>query len=183
MDTYDPCKTVPVRQNIPGVELVAEEDLDFENFKKRAEFREEFGGDGELYGRPDDLISRPGTPSTMATMTDVGLFDRRKAVGGSDASTRASSITRHGVEDELEQGISYEPGYQRTPMRDTFNEVEVSIPATPLDAEEVLQAGRGIREDSYGRLLQDERDVDNEYFGRSFGQHEDTSYDQYRRPV
>ncbi|KAF1966972.1 DUF221-domain-containing protein [Bimuria novae-zelandiae CBS 107.79] len=115
MDPHESGKTVPVGQQMQGVELVAEEDLDFENFKKRAEFREEFGGDGELYGRPEDLISRPGTPSTMATMTDVGLFSPTKVTGGSGASTRASSVTRHGNDDKLEhasrtsQGISAHP--------------------------------------------------------------------------
>ncbi|KAK3079730.1 hypothetical protein LTS18_004049 [Coniosporium uncinatum] len=51
------------------VEAVRESELDFENFKRREEFRDEFGGDGELYGRPQDLISRPGTPSTFAAAT------------------------------------------------------------------------------------------------------------------
>lgn len=183
MDPHEPGKTVPVAQSLPGVELVAEEDLDFENFKRRAEFREAFGGDGELYGRPDDLISRPGTPSTMATMTDGGFFGHAKASGGSGRSTRASSVTRHGGDDEQEQGISYKPGYQPTPLRDTFNQVEVNIPATPLDAEEVLQAGHRARQGSYGPLLQDENDQEDAYFGRTFGQHEDTNYDHYRRPA
>lgn len=45
-------------------ELVNDSQLDFENFRNRPEFRDEFGGDGELYGRPSDL-SRPGTPGTF----------------------------------------------------------------------------------------------------------------------
>jgi hypothetical protein len=43
-------------------EVVAESDLDFENFKNRDDFRGEFGGDGDLYGRAEDPISRTGTP-------------------------------------------------------------------------------------------------------------------------
>jgi hypothetical protein len=43
-------------------EFVSESDLDFENFKNRSDFRTEFGGEGELYGRPDDAASRSGTP-------------------------------------------------------------------------------------------------------------------------
>ncbi|KAF2795402.1 DUF221-domain-containing protein [Melanomma pulvis-pyrius CBS 109.77] len=59
---------------MPQVELIAEKDLDFESFKKREEFKEEFGGDGELYGRPEDLISKTGTPSTFATLADGGYI-------------------------------------------------------------------------------------------------------------
>jgi hypothetical protein len=43
-------------------EFVSESDLDFENFKNRSDFRTEFGGEGELYGRADDAASRAGTP-------------------------------------------------------------------------------------------------------------------------
>jgi calcium permeable stress-gated cation channel len=62
-------------------EVVAESDLDFENFKNREDFRGEFGGDGDLYGRSED-ISRTGTP-----------------VGGinPNAGNRASSLPRRPV--------------------------------------------------------------------------------------
>lgn len=179
MDPQHPGQTVPVPQGIPAVELVAEEDLDFEHFKKRAEFRDAYGGDGELYGRPEDLVSRPGTPSTMATMADTGLFGPAKLTGGSAASTRASSTTKRDSQDhDGEQGSSYGQGYQRTPMREVFEEVNVDIPATPLDAEEVLQAGRRVGRDSYGRVLQEESDGEDEFFARSF--REDTGYERYR---
>jgi hypothetical protein len=52
---------------VPGFEMIQESDLDFENFKKREDFCDQFGGDGELYGRPGDLI-RSGTPSTFTTL-------------------------------------------------------------------------------------------------------------------
>ncbi|KAK5135202.1 hypothetical protein LTR08_005451 [Meristemomyces frigidus] len=47
-------------------EIVAEGEMDFEHYKNRPEFRDEAGGDGELYGHAQDLI-RPGTPGTMTT--------------------------------------------------------------------------------------------------------------------
>ncbi|KAF1841867.1 DUF221-domain-containing protein [Cucurbitaria berberidis CBS 394.84] len=100
--------------DIPNIELVAESDLDFENFKKRAEFREQFGGDGELYGRPDDFSSRPGTPSTFTTLTDMNSPYRHRDSAGS----RVSSRTRLGDMEEPEQGTSYPQGYQRTPRAD-----------------------------------------------------------------
>ncbi|KAL5384138.1 hypothetical protein DPSP01_005612 [Paraphaeosphaeria sporulosa] len=180
MDSAEPGKPVPVAQDLPSVELVAEEDLDFENFKKRAEFREQFGGDGELYGRPEDLISRPGTPSTFATLNGSGFFPQ-KVTG--ESSTRASSATKRGSDDEPsrdhEEGVLYGPGYQRTPLRDHFEEVDMDIPATPFDADEVLQAGRVVRQDSHGRLLQEEGNREVEYFPGFYK--EDTSYDRSRR--
>lgn len=186
MDPYEPGRSVPVAHAIPGVEIVAEEDLDFENFKRRAEFREAFGGDGELYGRPEDMSSRPGTPSTFATMTDVGGLwgapGKPRSVGG--GSTRASSVTRVGDEEgDLGVGNTYEAGYRRTPVRDTFEEVDVDIPATPFDGEEVLRAGGRVRQDSYGRLLREEQGGEDAYFGRGFGGEEDTGYERFRRGV
>ena len=62
-------------------ELVPSHKLDFGYFKNRADFAEEGGGDGELYGRPTDLVSeRSGTP--------LSFFTRD---GGSGSSSRASS--------------------------------------------------------------------------------------------
>ncbi len=64
-------------------EIVPESKLDFGYFKNRADFRDENGGDGELYGRPTDLISeRSGTPHS---------FMRGSVGGGSPSSSRASS--------------------------------------------------------------------------------------------
>jgi hypothetical protein len=175
-------------QGIPHMEIVAEHDLDFENFKKRAEFREQFGGDGELYGRPDDLISRPGTPSTFATFSDAGLYGAKGK--GSGNSTRASSISWLGEErrykEEEDEGTSYGHGYQRTPgVENAFGPVDVSIPATPFDPDDVMRAGSRARADSEGTmqgLLDREQDEteENLYFNRSFAT-EDTSYNRYRQ--
>lgn len=79
-------------------EIVTEADMDFANFKNRAEFREGAGGDGELYGRPNDLI-RLNTNGTVTT---------------SDA---ASGIVRPDsrASDRSHDGVTYPAGYQRTP--------------------------------------------------------------------
>ena len=62
-------------------EVVPESQLDFEHFKDRPEFREAFGGEGALYGRPEDLISeRSNTPRSFMTH-------------GSRGSDEVSSIT------------------------------------------------------------------------------------------
>lgn len=52
-------------------EVVSESDLDFTNFKNRADFASEHGGDGELYGRPIDLVSeRSQTPKSFMVSDD-----------------------------------------------------------------------------------------------------------------
>ncbi|KAE9973342.1 hypothetical protein BLS_003633 [Venturia inaequalis] len=73
---------------VPGFEVVQESDLDFENFKKREDFRDQFGGDGELYGRPGDLV-RSGTPSTFTTFNTYN--------GREDGLTLTRESSRTGV--------------------------------------------------------------------------------------
>lgn len=68
-------KLKPSNNVVPGFELVPENKLDFSYFKQRAEFGDEHGGGGGIYGRAEDIIrsdtpgsssfggdSRPGTP-------------------------------------------------------------------------------------------------------------------------
>jgi len=94
-------------------EIVDEDAADFENFKRRQEFREEFGGEGELYGQPDDQLSRPGTPSALR-------FDAppMRVNTAGEPSPTASSKT--GVDDG--QGTTYERGYRPASSRDGVNE-------------------------------------------------------------
>lgn len=70
---------VPKRKEL--FEAVPESQLDFGFYKDRADFAEENGGDGELYGRPMDLVSERST--TPRSFMGQG--------GGSGASSRASS--------------------------------------------------------------------------------------------
>ena len=70
-------------------EVVPESRLDFGYFKDRPDFRHEFGGEGDLYGRPTDLISeRSGTPASF--LSGPGGYHSRGA-SGSASSSRASS--------------------------------------------------------------------------------------------
>ncbi|KAL8949178.1 MAG: hypothetical protein Q9222_004691 [Ikaeria aurantiellina] len=63
-------------------EVVPESQLDFEHFKNRAEFADALGGNGELFGKPDDLISeRSSTPRSF-----LGRHG-----SGSGSSSRTSS--------------------------------------------------------------------------------------------
>lgn len=84
-DTYalDPMRSdKPGRKaagGVPGFEMVPENKLDFEYFKGRAEFSDDHGGNGGIFGRAEDIVrtdtpgnqsawgesessSRPGTP-------------------------------------------------------------------------------------------------------------------------
>ena len=68
-------------------EIVPEAQLDFNYYKTRNDFSEEHGGDGELYGRPVDLISeRSTTPRSFMTRD-----------GTSPPSSRASSPGHEGL--------------------------------------------------------------------------------------
>ena len=74
-------------------EFVSESNMDFENFKNRAEFADEHGGGGELF-------QRPGTPSTVMT-SDRGRSESRD-------SERTYST-------DAETGVTYPTGYHTTP--------------------------------------------------------------------
>lgn len=100
-------------QGTAPFEVVNEHEMDFENFKKRQEFREEFGGEGELYGAGSRPGSR-GSMSTMNTFMGPGGFHGRK---GSDSasSSRASSRTRYDPAAAAEgPGMTYPKGYHAT---------------------------------------------------------------------
>lgn len=59
-------------------EVVPEGKLDFGYFMERSDFRNEFGGDGELFGRPQDLISeRSGTPHSFLSRETSSLSSSR----------------------------------------------------------------------------------------------------------
>ncbi|KIN01834.1 hypothetical protein OIDMADRAFT_53350 [Oidiodendron maius Zn] len=93
---------------LPGFEIVPENRLDFEYYKGRAEFGEEHGGMGGIYGRAEDIVrsdtpgsstlwegsdsSRPGTPGTptskaafthqqMPTLPPLAPVDSRGDMG------------------------------------------------------------------------------------------------------
>jgi len=112
-----------------GWEVVNENQMDFEHYKNRPEFRDEAGGDGELYGHAADLV-RPGTPSSINTLTRNGTWDSeyagyghsRSASGSRDMSSYPHS--RSGSHDsDLTKvdgaggggGMEYPRGYHQTP--------------------------------------------------------------------
>ncbi|KAJ9667967.1 hypothetical protein H2201_001772 [Coniosporium apollinis] len=104
---HDMSATQPGKAEPPSApfEIVAEADLDFENYKNRPEFKEEFGGDGEMYGRPSDIV-RPGTPGSVMT-------------GGMVRSGSRDSERTYTAEGEAGPGTSYPKGYHQTPYMRT----------------------------------------------------------------
>ncbi|KAL1311398.1 hypothetical protein AAFC00_001565 [Neodothiora populina] len=145
-------------------EFVSEADMDFEHFKNRPEFRDEAGGDGELYGRPTDLMRRM-SGSTIAT-TQSGF--RPDSSEGKDV------------------GTTYAPGYQKTPMfpRD-------QSPASSVRSMDIGGEYRHMRADSTGSearagLLSSAANMGAEYSSLRLGETppgegENTSYDYFRR--
>ncbi|KAF2432844.1 DUF221-domain-containing protein [Tothia fuscella] len=92
-------------------EFVNENEMNFEHFKNREEFKTQFGGDGEMYGRPEDII-RSGTPSTYRHYS--GESDGRNLSGNSHtrSSSRDSDRTLDGG---APAGTVYPAGYHVTP--------------------------------------------------------------------
>lgn len=86
-------------------EFVNDSQLDFENYKNRDDFREDHGGDGELYGKPEDVI-RSATPATIRENN----FARMN--GG---NTRTSSRDSEGTYVDGGVGTTYPTGYHNTP--------------------------------------------------------------------
>ncbi len=108
--------------------IVNENEMDYEHWKNNPDFRGEGGGDGELFGRPQDLV-RSGTPSTMMTgPTRTGTFDSsysqdrsRSQSADPYSHTRASSRDSDATRVAGEAGMDYPKGYHRTPTTDTFS--------------------------------------------------------------
>ncbi|KAI4113702.1 MAG: hypothetical protein LQ345_005379, partial [Seirophora villosa] len=72
-------------------EVVPEAKLDFQHFMNRAEFAEALGGNGELYGRPDDLISeRSSTPRSFLGRHGSGSGNSSRASSPGAASERSA---------------------------------------------------------------------------------------------
>lgn len=90
MDEMDARKPGKGKSRNEPFELVDEHNMDFENYKNRPEFRDEAGGDGELYGHAGDLV-RPGTPSTTITgFSRAGTFDSSYTAHSRDNSGQSS---------------------------------------------------------------------------------------------
>lgn len=186
-------------RNSLGWEVVDENNMDFEHYKNRPEFRDEAGGDGELYGRAGDMI-RPGTPSSIATgLTRVGDWDSdyghsREASGNSDYyHDRSGSHSRDTSRTRVpgaEAGYAMPAGYHQTPSnlrgespmgRPSFghpamsrNQSREGLVQHPAQMGASTPAGDlGYGQVRYGQVPGDTPGYDTN--------EEDTSYDYFRR--
>ena len=178
----------------PGApfEIVSESEMDFENFKKREEFREEFGGGGELYGRADDQSrhgSRPGSITSMSTMGMMGMKRSESPAGDSRGSSRTHVP-------EMDNGTMYPRGYHtaasaglRSDSPDPGlgkNSVDITASGHPAFRDDGADSRRGS---GSGRLLRRAASMgqtDYEPYRTTSDSgpgtpYEDTSYDSYRR--
>ena len=88
-------------------EVVPESQLDFAFYKGRAEFADEHGGDGELYGRPPDLVSeRSSTPRSFLGRGSDSITSSRASSPGPDYGAAAA---RRGLrpDDSPDRGSPY----------------------------------------------------------------------------
>lgn len=124
MDTMDQSQLGKSAGGSAPFEVVSESQMDFEHFKSRPEFGDEYGGEGELYGRPQDMI-RPGTPSSMMTgptrtgTWESGYTSRDRSESNTPAPTPGWN-SRSGSRDSSrtrvpEGGVEYPRGYHQTP--------------------------------------------------------------------
>ncbi|KAI4194476.1 MAG: hypothetical protein LQ350_007755 [Teloschistes chrysophthalmus] len=131
-------------------EVVPESQLDFENFKNRAEFADALGGNGELYGRPDDLISeRSSTPRS---------FLGRHGSGGSGNSSRATSPAGSSRSASAHQRVGSGNSYRRPVGEGTTQHPAYrDDPASQGDLGQSRRGGRGMyqmsNDSSENRLL------------------------------
>ncbi|KAK5118112.1 hypothetical protein LTR62_004159 [Meristemomyces frigidus] len=100
-------------------EIVNENQMDFEHWKHRPEFRDEHGGDGEVFGHAQDII-RSGTPGSMTTMTRTGTWETDGSRSRSESRepvghTRHRSDSRDSDTTKVAGETEYPRGYHMTP--------------------------------------------------------------------
>jgi hypothetical protein len=84
-------------------EFVNESEMNFENFKNRDDFKSEFGGEGEMYGKPEDIM-RNGTPNS-----------HRNFSGETHTRTSSRDSERTLQDGSAPAGTTYPAGYHQTP--------------------------------------------------------------------
>ncbi|KAK3679357.1 hypothetical protein LTR78_000918 [Recurvomyces mirabilis] len=99
-------------------EIVNENQMDFEHWKHRPEFRDEHGGGGEVFGRAYDII-RSGTPGSMGTMTRTGTWEtdasRSRSESRNPGHERHRSDSRDSDQTKVGGETEYPRGYHMTP--------------------------------------------------------------------
>ncbi|CCD47752.1 hypothetical protein BofuT4_P037320.1 [Botrytis cinerea T4] len=165
---------------VPGFEMVPENRLDFSYYKGRAEFAEEHGGSGGIYGRAEDIIrsdtpgssrwgpdSRPGTPVHSGGLGTPTLPSFRPgtpdSIKGDIGMSGGSGMRYYGErKDSSGETIGLVQGAQDMPAS--------AVPGVQERAPGFLGGGPG----GYGNLPQEDLD------GRSSVDHDPMNYDYFR---
>ncbi|KAB8291210.1 hypothetical protein EYC80_009897 [Monilinia laxa] len=167
---------------VPGFEMVPENRLDFSYYKGRAEFAEEHGGSGGIYGKAEDIVrsdtpgssrwgpdSRPGTPVNsggMGTPTLPTFMAADHGRPGTPDSVRGDIGMSGGA------GMRYY-GERKGSAGETVGLVQAAqdMPASIVPgAPGFLGGGPG----GYGNIPQEDLD------GRSSVDHDPMNYDYFR---
>ncbi|KAL8916931.1 MAG: hypothetical protein Q9208_008252 [Pyrenodesmia sp. 3 TL-2023] len=136
-------------------EVVPEAKLDFQHFMNRAEFADALGGNGELYGRPDDLVSeRSGTPRSFLGRHGSGSGNSSRA--SSPGATSDKSVSLHQRVGSGGPYRSESPYWSETPYRKPAPG-QIHPAYRDNSQSDLGQRGRGMYQrsnDSENRLLQ-----------------------------
>ncbi|KAF2087983.1 DUF221-domain-containing protein [Saccharata proteae CBS 121410] len=164
--------------SVPGAapfEFIDDDQMSFTNFKHRPEFREAYGGDGEMYGRPSDL-SRPGTPGTFVSRSGAGTpVQGFRAAAATGPGERMASLDSERTVTDYPEGYHYPPSQGlvdgAAPMGRRTPEFRSSPPPSSRGSPE--RGGRvGLRGGAGGRYERVETpDEEDEFLG----------YDYFRR--
>lgn len=137
-------------------EFVAEDNMDFENFKNRPEFSDEHGGEGSVYGAS---IGRPDTPGS--------------AFGDGQRGRSTSRDSARTLNDE--PGMTYPTGYHQTPSNlreyspgpESLQRIESHSTPYEIPAQTNLLAGAapmGRQPPTQYSPYSPDRDVQQDYF-------------------
>ena len=161
-------------------EVVPESQLDFEYFKNRTDFAEDHGGDGELYGRPTDLISeRSSTPRSFMGRTGSSPSSSRASSPGAD--TRYRTVSPHQLQQihpaYRDQGDLSQPGFRRhmySNSNESISQQNLLSGAQPVGSTEEEDVAR----EQYG--LERWRTGGSGYAGVPGGDDQGLGYEAYR---
>ena len=137
-------------------EIVPESQLDFGYYRDRTDFAEEHGGDGNLYGRPEDLISeRSSTPRSFMGRSGDSPSSSRASSPGPDAgaggyrtiSPQQLREMHPAYRDQVSYGLNERRQMYRSDNESASNLLSGAQPAGIVDPGEEVMAGEDEREE------------------------------------
>lgn len=165
-------------------ELVPESRLDFAYYKDRSEFGDEHGGQGEIFGKPTDLISeRSGTPrSFMGRSSDSVSSSRASSPAPYIGAAPGPRAPQRTVSPYRDQSDISDSGHRGTPARgrklyQASNESENGLlsaaqpvglaPSREETSREPYRSARGSDDDGFLRVATPDDGTGYDYFRRN----------------